>query len=108
MRKRPNILLIMSDNHPAELLGCYGNSEIHTPHLDQLAQEGVQFNQTFAVNAMCSPCRASVLTGMMPSQHGIHTWIDGRKMATWPPEWNALDGSETLPEMLKRHHYNTA
>ena len=108
MAKQPNILLIMSDNHAAEMLGCYGNSEVYTPHLDQLAQEGIKFNQTFAVNAMCSPCRASVLTGMMPSQHGIHTWIDDRKMETWPSHWNALENIETLPEILKRHHYNTA
>jgi arylsulfatase A-like enzyme len=45
--KRPNILFIMSDNHPAQLLGCYGNNEIHTPNLDRLAQQGLQFNNAF-------------------------------------------------------------
>lgn len=104
----PNIILIMSDNHPANLLGCYGNQEIHTPHIDQLASEGMQFNNAFCVNAMCSPCRASVLTGLMPSQHGVHTWIDDRRMETWPPNWNALAEFDTLPEILKANGYETA
>ncbi|MEM7336115.1 MAG: sulfatase-like hydrolase/transferase [Chloroflexota bacterium] len=105
---QPNILLIMSDNHPAELLGCYGNPEVQTPHLDRLAQEGTRFDRTFAVNAMCSPCRASVLTGMMPSEHGIHTWIDDRKMERWPTAWNALNDIQTLPERLQANQYQTA
>jgi arylsulfatase A-like enzyme len=100
-QKRPNILLIMSDNHPTDLLGCYGNDEIHTPNLDRLAGDGMQFNNAFCVNAMCSPCRASVLTGLMPSQHGIHTWLDDRTMDGWPPNWNAIAEYTTLPEMLK-------
>ncbi|MEM7113169.1 MAG: sulfatase-like hydrolase/transferase [Chloroflexota bacterium] len=105
---KPNIILIMSDNHSADLLGCYGNNEIHTPHLDKFAQEGMQFNNAFCVNAMCSPCRASVLTGLMPSQHGIHTWIDDRRMEKWPPNWNALSEFETLPEILQTNGYDTA
>ena len=108
MKKRPNILLIMADNHPAEVLGCYGNPEVQTPNIDRLAKEGVQFNQAYAVNAMCSPCRASVLTGLLPSQHGIHTWIDGRKMDSWPQNWNALEQIDTLPELLQQNGYHTA
>lgn len=107
-RTRPNIVLIMSDNHSADLLGCYGNPEISTPHLDQLASDGARFDNAFCVNAMCSPCRASVLTGLMPSQHGVHTWIDDRRMATWPDNWNALDGIDTIPEILGRNGYRTA
>ena len=99
--KRPNILLIMSDNHSAEMLACHGNPEVQTPHLDKLAAEGMQFQQAYCVNAMCSPCRASVLTGLMPSEHGIHTWIDDRQMETWPDKWNALAEFETLPEILQ-------
>ncbi len=107
-QKRPNILLIMSDNHPAELLGCYGNDEIHTPNLDRLARQGIQFNNAFCVNAMCSPCRASVLTGLMPSQHGIHTWLDDRIMDCWPKDWNAVAEFATLPELLRANGYQTA
>lgn len=107
-RKKPNILFIMADNHPAALLGCYGNPEIHTPNLDKLASESVKFKQAYCVNAMCSPCRASVLTGLMPSQHGVHTWIDDRNMQAWPDKWNALADTETLPEILKDNGYQTA
>ena len=58
-QKNPvNILFIMTDNQPADLLGCYGNHEIHTPHLDQLAQQGLQFN-----NAFCPPRVARSASG---------------------------------------------
>jgi arylsulfatase A-like enzyme len=105
---RPNILLIMVDNQPADLLGCAGNDEIHTPNLDRLAQQGIRFQNAFCVNAMCSPCRASTLTGLMPSQHGIHTWLDDRIMDRWPENWNALAGFRTLPRILQENGYDTA
>jgi len=105
---RPNILFIMSDNHSADLLGCYGNPEMHSPNLDRLAQQGMQLTNAYCVNAMCSPCRASVLTGLMPSQHGIHTWLDDRITDRWPANWNALADFTTLPEILKANGYKTA
>ena len=108
MNKRPNILIIMTDNQPAELLGCYGNDEISTPHIDALASEGFKFDNAFCVNGMCSPCRASVMTGLMPSQHGIHTWIDDRLRHRWPEGWNAIAEFTTLPAILAAHGYQTA
>ncbi len=108
MALRPNILMFMTDNQPAELLGCYGNNEISTPHIDTLAADGFQFDNAFCVNGMCSPCRASVMTGLMPSQHGIHTWIDERLRDQWPDNWNAISEFNTLPALLAAHGYNTA
>ncbi len=108
MSKRPNILMFMSDNQPAELLGCYGNQEIETPHIDALAGEGFKLNNAFCVNGMCSPCRASVMTGLMPSQHGIHTWIDDRLRHLWPENWNAISEFRALPTILGEHGYRTA
>jgi len=90
------------------MMGCSGNDEIHTPNLDALAARGVRFEQAFCANAMCSPCRASVLTGLMPSQHGIHTWLDDYVMDTWPQGWNALAEFDTLPEKLARAGYDNA
>ncbi|MHA1567484.1 MAG: sulfatase-like hydrolase/transferase, partial [Alphaproteobacteria bacterium] len=107
-RKSPNILMFMSDNQPADLLGCYGNDEIHTPHLDALSKAGIRFDNAFCVNAMCSPCRASVLTGLMPSQHGIHTWLHDGVMAGWPDKWNAIGSFRSFPVILKEHGYQTA
>lgn len=93
------------------MLGCAGNNEIHTPHLDALASRGTRFGEAFCPNAMCSPCRASVLTGLMPSQHGVHTWLDHSgppHWAEWPSQWNALDEFTTLPELLTANGYDTA
>ena len=81
---KPNIVLIFVDNQPADMMGCAGNDEVHTPNLDKLAGDATRFDQAFCPNAMCSPCRASVLTGLMPSQHGIHTWLDDAKVEEWP------------------------
>ncbi len=108
MTKPPNILLFMSDNQPAELLGCYGNEEIRTPHIDALAADGFQLDNAFCVNGMCSPCRASVMTGLMPSQHGIHTWIDDRLADQRPDNWNAIGEFRALPSVLADHGYQTA
>jgi arylsulfatase A-like enzyme len=91
-----------------DLLGCAGNDEIHTPNLDRLARQGMRFSNAFCVNAMCSPCRASTLTGLMPSQHGIHTWLDDRVIDRWPPDWNAIAEFASLPEILKKNGYRTA
>ena len=104
----PNFVLILTDNQQAGTLGCYGNSEIHTPNLDWLAAQGIAFDNAFCPNAFCSPCRASVLTGLLPSQHGVHSWIDDRNMEEWPENWHALDGLRTLPATLKGAGYATA
>jgi len=105
---QPNILLVMVDNQPASMMGCYGNDEIFSPHLDALASNGVLFRNAFCPNAMCSPSRASMFTGLMPSQHGIHTWLDDDLMDTWPEGYNAIDEFETLPEALSKKGYQTA
>ena len=105
---RPNILLVMTDNQSAAMLGCYGNSEIVTPHIDALSERGVRFDDAYCVNAMCSPCRASVLTGLMPSQHGIHNWLDDGVASRWPQNWNAIGEFPTFPDRLKQAGYNTA
>jgi arylsulfatase A-like enzyme len=104
----PNIVLIMTDNQPADAMGCYGNDEIYTPNLDALAADGIRFNNAYCPNAMCSPSRASVWSGRMPCQHGVHTWLDDRLMDQWPEDWNAIREFQTLPEILKDNGYATA
>ncbi|MBD3665189.1 sulfatase [Sulfitobacter aestuariivivens] len=104
---KPNVILIMTDNQQAATLGCYGNSEIHTPNLDELASGGIRFDRAFCANAFCSPCRASTLTGMMPSQHGVHSWIDDRTSGDWPDGWHALAGLRTLPKEMQNLGYRT-
>lgn len=75
MSKRPNILFILTDDQGAWAMHCSGNSDIHTPNLDRLAKQGTRFENFFCASPVCSPARASILTGCIPSQHGVHDWI---------------------------------
>jgi arylsulfatase A-like enzyme len=72
---RPNIVVVLTDDQGAWAMGCAGNAELRTPHLDRLAAEGVRFESFFCTSPVCSPARASLLTGRIPSQHGIHDWL---------------------------------
>ena len=71
----PNILIIMSDDQGPWAMNCAGTPELQTPTLDRLAREGLRFENFFCASPVCSPARASFLTGRIPSQHGIHDWI---------------------------------
>ena len=75
MAKQPNIVMAMADDMGYWAMGCAGNRDIRTPNLDQLAREGMYFPDYFCTSPVCSPARASVLCGKMPSQHGVHDWI---------------------------------
>ena len=72
---RPNILFVLTDDQGHWALGCAGNPEIRTPNLDRLAASGLRFEEFFCVSPVCSPARASILTGRIPSQHGVHDWL---------------------------------
>ncbi|MFI6393276.1 sulfatase-like hydrolase/transferase [Nonomuraea sp. NPDC050547] len=72
---RPNVLFILSDDQGPWALGCAGNPEISTPHLDALAAEGVRLPNFFCASPVCSPARASLFSGEIPSRHGVHDWI---------------------------------
>ncbi|OQB12680.1 MAG: Arylsulfatase [Firmicutes bacterium ADurb.Bin193] len=77
MKDKPNIVFILTDDQGYWALGCNGNSEIRTPNLDALARDGIRFENFFCTSPVCSPARASILTGKIPSQHGVHDWIVG-------------------------------
>jgi len=72
MAKRPNILLICTDQQRGDSLGCTGATWAVTPNLDQLAKEGALFDACYVQNPVCSPSRASLFTGKYPSNHGLH------------------------------------
>ena len=78
--KKPNVVFILTDNHGAWTLGCYGNKDIRTPNIDRLAAGGMLFNRAMSSNPVCSPTRATFLTGLMPSQHGVHSFLDNKYM----------------------------
>jgi len=97
---RPNVVLILTDNHGAWTLGCYGNPDVQTPHADRLAAEGVLFTRCLANNAVCSPTRASLLTGLMPCQHGVHRYLGAGGAQIGPKAYNTLAEFDTLPSLL--------
>ena len=101
--KSPNIVVMMSDDHAQWASHCYGNSELRTPNMDYLAESGVQMQNAFTPTPVCSPARASFLTGRLPCQHGIHDVI--RTTPEFDFGW--LEGETILPELLKRRDYQT-
>ncbi len=68
---RPNVLFILCDDLRPDALGCYGSKHVKTPHIDALAREGVRFANAFCTTSLCSPSRASILTGLYAHRHGV-------------------------------------
>lgn len=101
--ERPNILFILSDDQGAWALGCAGNTEIHTPRLDALAASGTRLENFFCASPVCSPARASLLTGAMPSRHGVHDYLDGQ--ASGEGVIDFLAGQRTFPDELAENGY---
>ncbi len=69
--KKPNFLFIITDQHRADYLGCYGHPVLKTPHIDRIAGRGTRFNRFYVSNPVCMPNRATLMTGRMPSLHGV-------------------------------------
>jgi len=101
---RPNLVFILTDNHGAWTLGCYGNPEIRTPNIDKLAAEGLRFNRAYCNNSVCSPSRASFLTGLMPSQHGVHVYIPNAAQIG-DKAYCTIREFRTLPKILSEAGY---
>lgn len=105
-QRRPlNLVLILTDNHGAWTLGCYGNPDIRTPNIDRLAREGVLFTRCFSSNAVCSPTRATLLTGLMPSQHGVHSYLRAGEPQIGPNAHCTIAEFPTLYGILSRAGY---
>lgn len=83
--KRPNFILFITDQHHADYLSCYGHPILKTPHIDALAEHGVRFDNFQVASPVCMPNRASLITGRMPSLHGVrHNGIPlGRNQVTF-------------------------
>lgn len=101
--KRPNILLIMSDDMGFSDIGCYG-SEITTPNLDSLAQNGLRFTQ-FYNTARCCPTRASLLTGLYPHQAGVGHMMEDRGHDGYRGRLNRQ--SVTIAQVMRAGGYRT-
>ncbi len=99
MTDRPNIVLIVSDDHGREALGCYGNPIIETPHLDALAADGVRFTNAFCTTASCAASRSVILTGMHNHSNGTYGHTHARH------HFSCFDDVRTLPAILAEAGY---
>jgi len=116
---RPNFLFILADDLGYHDLSCMGSTYYETPNIDRIANEGAVFTNGYAACQVCSPSRASIMTGKFPSRHGITDWIGAKTGEDWrkagrhnkllPPEYvHTLDHDYvTLPEAMKEGGYKT-
>jgi arylsulfatase A-like enzyme len=74
-RSRPDIVVILTDDHAAHAIGAYGSVVNRTPRIDEIAACGARFDNCFATNALCSPSRASILTGTYSHVNGVTTLV---------------------------------
>jgi arylsulfatase A-like enzyme len=101
---KTNLVFILADNQGAWMLGCYGNPDIRTPNIDRLAAGGMLFTRAFSSNPVCSPTRATFLSGLIPSQHGVHCFLDDKYMMG-PAAYDTLAEFRTLPKILAENGY---
>jgi N-sulfoglucosamine sulfohydrolase len=99
---RPNILLIVSDDHGREALGCYGNPVVKTPNLDAIAADGTRFTEAFCTTASCSPSRSVILTGLQNHHNGMYG------LQHDDHHFQSFDNLRSLPVMLAEAGYRTA
>ena len=94
-QRRPNIVFIMTDDHAAHAVSAYGSKVNQTPHMDRIGREGMRFERAFVVNSICTPSRATILTGKYSHLNGT-------------PVFNRFDGSQpTVAKMLQAAGYHT-
>jgi arylsulfatase A-like enzyme len=93
--RRPNIVYIMTDDHAYHALSCYGSKVNQTPNLDRIAATGIRFNNAFVTNSICTPSRATMLTGKYSHRNGT-------------PVFNRFDGEQqTVAKLLQKGGYHT-
>jgi len=108
-KKKPNILILQADDLGYSDLNCYGGIA-HTPNIDALAQNGIQFDNFYAAAPNCSPSRAGILTGRHPSRAGIYSYIPAGSSISYIPAGSSihLQNEEiTLAELLNSEGYQT-
>ncbi|MCB0687411.1 MAG: sulfatase-like hydrolase/transferase [Saprospiraceae bacterium] len=93
---KPNVLVIFTDQQNAEMMSALGNTNLHTPNMDRLAQRGVLFRNFYCTSPVCAPARSSIITGLMPHQTGV--------------EWNGdtiRPGIKNVGEIFREAGYHT-
>jgi arylsulfatase A-like enzyme len=96
-QNQPNILFIMSDDHAAHAMSCYGSRINETPNIDRIANEGMRFDNCFCTNSICAPSRAVILTGLYNHIAGVRTLVE-----------DFDSRQQTFPKLLQKVGYQTA
>ena len=116
---KPNVLFILADDFGYHDLSCSGSKFYETPNIDKIASQGMVFTNGYAACQVCSPSRASIMSGKFPARHGITDWIGAASGEKWrdakrltqllPPDYvhSLPSGYVTLPEALKEAGYKT-
>jgi len=108
--KKPNIVFILIDDMGWKDLGCYGSTFYETPNIDKLAKEGIRFTNAYATCPVCSPTRASILTGKYPARLGLTNYIGGKakgKLLSAPYIDHLPLSEKTIAKVLRKNGYNT-
>lgn len=103
--RKPNVVILFTDDQGTLDANCYGSKDLHTPNIDKLARTGVRFTQAYA-HTVCCPSRAALMTGRHPQRSGINNWTQGDMNA--PDGVNMSLDEVTLAEVLKSAGYQTA
>ena len=98
-----NVVFILTDDQGPWALGCTGAPELRTPNIDALAAGGTRFENFFCTTPVCSPARANLMTGKIPSQHGVHDWLCGGNMG--PDAVAYLEGMTCYTDVLAANGY---
>ena len=97
MSKKPNIIVIMTDEHDPGVTGCYGDPIVQTPHIDKLAREGVTFDNCYTTSPLCVPARLSFTAGKYISR--VSAWNNSWKLSS--------DDIPSVPHLLNAAGYDT-
>ena len=103
MDNQPNVIFILTDDQGPWAAGCCGNDEVRTPFIDQLASEGTRFPNFFCTTPVCSPARASLMTGRIPSAHGVHDFCPVGNLPPNPIRY--LEGLTCYTDVLAENGY---
>lgn len=98
---RTNFIQILTDDQGWGDLGSFGHQFIHSPNIDQLAKDGIKFTQCYSSASVCSPARASILTGRTPYRTGVYRWVPANHFCHLP------SSEITLPQLLRSAGYQT-
>lgn len=100
--RKPNVIQILTDDQGWGDLASYGHIFLKTPHIDQLAREGMKFTHCYSAASTCSPSRSAILTGRTPYRNGVFRWIPAGHFSYLPAD------EITLPQLLRQRGYETA